>query len=192
MANVSRVNGFRPVAYAGAASTNLQLTQYYIPASDGTAIAVGDCVKIAGTADAFGVRGITKASVGDAICGVVCEFLPDITNLNAVPYRLASTARYVQICDDPNVLLEVQVSGTVATTDVGLNANFADAGITTSTGASGETLDGTTKATTATLVFKILNFIQRPDNDPTQTPIRVMVSINNHQLRAGTGTVGVA
>lgn len=192
MANVSRVNGFVPVRNLNGAPANLALTTYYVPASDATALYVGDCVKIAGTADANGRRGVTKAAVGDAICGTVVEVYPNFANLNTPQYRAASVAQYVWVADDPNTIFEVQISGTIATTDVGLNANFADAGGNTQTGISGETLDGTTKATTATLTFKILDFDVTPDNDPTLANAKVYVKINNHQLASGTGTLGVA
>jgi len=191
MANVSRVSGFRAVKYNGAASTNLRLTTYPILAADATAVFVGDCVKLAGTADANGVRAVTKAAVGDPIVGVVCEFLPDYTNLNNVS-RPASTLRYVQVWDDPNEVFAVQTSGTFAIADVGLNANFADAGGSTATGLSGQTLDGSTKATTATLTFKTLDFYQIAGNEPGNANAQILVRVNNHQLAAGTGTLGVA
>lgn len=192
MANVSRVNGFRPVKYMNGAAWNGQATRYAVPASDGTALFHGDLVKIAGTADANGVRGVTKASVGDAVIGAVVGFSVDPTNLNTPQYRTASTLRYVMVCDDPNVIYECQQSGTVAAADVGLNANHADAGGSTTTGLSGETLDGSTKATTATLTLKILDFVQRDDNEVGNASAKLLVKINNHQLAAGTGTVGIS
>jgi len=197
MANVSRVNGFRPVRSLNGAAWNGQGTQYFIPTADSTAVFNGDAVKISGTASANGVRGVTKAAVGDAIVGHVVGFSVNPLNLNTPQYRPANAnvvdgGMYVLVCDDPNTYYEVQVSGTVANTDVGLNANFADAGGSTTTGMSGETLDGSTKATTATLTYKILDFVQKVDNDVTSAGAKVLVKINNHQLSTGTGTLGIA
>jgi len=190
MANVSRVNGFRAVKYNGAATTNLRVTTYAILAADATAVFVGDAVKLSGAADANGVRAVTKAVAGDAIVGIVCEYLPDYANLN-VTYRVGSTLRYVQVWDDPNEVFAVQTSGTFALADVGLNANLVDAGGSTVTGMSGETLDGSTKATTATLTFKTLDFYQISGNEPGNANAQILVRINNHQLAGGTGTLGV-
>lgn len=197
MANVSRVNGFRPVQTMNGAPWSGTLNKYFIPTADGTAVFEGDAVKIAGTASALGVRGVTKASVGDAIVGHVVGFSVNPLNLNTPQYRVANAnivdgGMYVYVCDDPNTIFAVQVSGTVANTDVGLNANFADAGGSTTTGQSGETLDGTTKAVTATLTYKIMDFVQAVDNDVTSSGAKVLVKINNHQLATGTGTLGIA
>lgn len=192
MANVSRVNGFQPVKHLNGSQWNGQVTRYYVPATDATAIFQGDLVKIAGTADANGVRGVTKASVGDAVVGAVVGFDVNPLNLNTPQYRAASVATYVYVADAPDTVFEAQVSGAFAATDVGLNANHADAGGSTSTGNSGETVDGSTKATTATLTLKIYDYVQRVDNDATSTNGKLLVSINNHQLASGTGTLGVA
>ena len=197
MPNVSRINGFRPVQNLNGSAWNGQFTVYFVPSSDGTAIYNGDAVNISGAASANGVRAVTKASVGDAIVGHVVGFSVNPLNLNTPQYRAANAnvvdgGMYVQVCDDPNTVYEVQVSGTVAAADVGLNANFADAGGSTTTGLSGETLDGSTKATTATLTYKILDFVQKVDNDVTSSFAKVRVKINNHQLATGTGVVGIA
>lgn len=47
MANVSRVNGFTPVQHLDGSPYNGQFRTYSVPASDGTALGVGDVVKLA-------------------------------------------------------------------------------------------------------------------------------------------------
>jgi len=190
MANVSRIHGFVPAKSGNGAPWNGQLTKYYVPATDNTAIFVGDLVKIAGTSDANGVRGVTKAAVGDAVVGAVVNVEYNMVDLNTPQYRPASQARYVYVADDPNTVYEVQASGSVAATVVGQNANHADAGGSTSTGQSGETVDLSTAATTATLTLKILDFVQSPENE-VSADAKLRVKINNHQLASGTGTAGV-
>ena len=54
MASVSRANGFRPVKTITGANYNGQANLYFVPASDSTAIMVGDAVKLAGDARAAG------------------------------------------------------------------------------------------------------------------------------------------
>lgn len=190
MANVSRIHGFVPAKTGIGAAWNGQLTKYYVPAGDSTAIFVGDLVKISGEADANGVRGVTKASIGDAVVGAVVNVEYDMVNLNTPQYRPASTARYVYVADDPATIYEVQASGTVSATVVGQNANHADAGGSTVTGQSGETVNLATAATTATLTLKILDFVQSPENE-VGASAKLRVKINNHQLASGTGTLGV-
>ena len=46
-------------------------------------------------------------------------------------------------------------------------------------------------ANTATLQWKILGVVQRPDNEITGQYTKVLVKINNAQMGAGTGTAGV-
>lgn len=199
MANVSRVNGLHPVRYLSGAQYNGAMNMYFVPSGDATALFVGDPVKADTTGDtaaaggkAYGIQSVVKAGVGDPILGVVMGFSVDPLNLNTPQYRSASSGRYVLVCDDPNVLYEVQTSnGTLGVADVGLNANIAAGAGSTQTGASGTSLDVATAATTATLQLKILGFTQRVDNDNTSANAKVVVKINNDQFGSGTGTAGV-
>lgn len=189
MANVSRVQGFRPVKSGLGAAWNGQLTRYHIPATNSTPIGVGDLVKLSGTGDVNGVPGIAKAGVGDACIGAVVQVDFNMENLNTPQYAPAGVERYVYVADDPQTVYEVQVSnGTPTAAIVGANANFADAGVNTTTGVSGQTLDLSTVATTATLAVKILAFDQGPDNIMA-AGAKVLVKINQHQLASNTAGV---
>lgn len=190
MANVSRVNGFRPAKTGLGAAWNGQLTKYFVAASNATAIFVGDLVSLDGTSDVNGIRGVTKTAIGSPSIGAIVNVEYDMVNLNSPQYRPGSQARYIYVADDPATVFEAQASGTVAATTVGLNANHADAGGSTTTGQSGETVDFSTAATTATLTLKILDLVQAPDNEVAANA-KVRVKINNHQLASGTGTAGV-
>lgn len=190
MANVSRIHGFVPAKTGLGAPWNGQLTKYFVPSTDSTAIFVGDLVKISGDSDANGVRAVTKASIGDPAVGAVVNVEYIMTNLNTPQYRPASVGMYVYVADDPNTVYEVQASGSVTATVVGQNANHADAGGSTVTGQSGETVNLATAATTATLTLKILDFVQSPENEVAANA-KLRVKINNHQLASGTGTAGV-
>ena len=189
MANVSRVNGFRPSKTLNGACWNSAINKYYVPSSNAVAMGVGDFVKLAGGSDANGVPAIAKAAVGDAVIGSIAAVNYDMTDLNTPQDVVAGVATYVYVTDDPETIYEAEVSGTVATTLVGLNANHADAGVS-AFGQSGETVNAATAATTATLTFKILGFVQAVDNE-VGTYAKVFGKINNHQLASGTGTLGV-
>jgi hypothetical protein len=192
MSNVSRLNGFRPVFHQ--TGGHIQARRYFIPATDGTAVYVNDVVKLAGSADTDGTASTVQlAAAGDAVVGVVVGFLPNPLNLNVDgQYRVASTARYCWVVDDPNVVFEAETSnGTLGSVDVGLNINHAVGTPSTTTANSGASVDSGTKNTTATLTFKILGFSSRVDNDNTAASAKVYVKINNHQMSVGTGSAGV-
>lgn len=202
MASVSRINGLRPVKHMNGSPYNGQANLYFIPSSDGTAVAVGDLVKLAGNARSpVGVPTVTRAGATDAAVGVVTAIIfsgvgdianvPPVTNLDVPVYRVASTDRYVLVADDPFVVFEAQCTGTLATADIGLNASPDVTAGSTTTGSSGMSIDLATKATTATLPLKLVGFPQRPDNNIGDSFVNAYVIINNHQLKGGTGTAGV-
>lgn len=194
MANLDRVNGFRPVKHRNGSPYNGQVTQYFIPSSDSTAVFVGDLVKLAGGASTDGYSTVAQAAATNAVIGCVVGFRADPTNLDTPQYRAASTNRYVLVADSPDLIFEVQcddVGSTLAAADVGLNADFTVAAGSTSTGASGMELDTSTKATTATLPLKIHSVVDRVDNELGSANQKVLVTINNHQFGSHTGTAGV-
>lgn len=195
MANVSRVNGFRPVRYLSGAPWNGKVSKYITDGS--AAIFVGDLVKLSTTGNADGFRTIVQAAAGDACVGVVVGFMPDYSNLNAAPYRLANTTRIAFVVDDPNVLFEAQEDGDtdpLETADIGSNVEFIVGSGDTTTGQSGMQIDSSEHATTADHSLKLIEVVQRADNEfPTGGTAftRWVVKINNHQLGSHTGTLGV-
>jgi len=201
MPNVSRINGFRPVKTITGAAWNGQATRYFIPSGNATNTFVGDLVKLDATGDTTaaggknkGIRTVTQATATGAVVGVIVGLEIDPTNLNTPQYRTASTGRYVYVADDPNLVFEAQedaVGGALGVADVGLNVDFIVGTGSTSTGASAMQIDTSTKATTATLPLKIVEFVQRDDNEVDSANAKVLVKINNHQLAASTGTAGV-
>lgn len=195
MANADIVNGLRPSRYMNGAPWTGQCTEYYIPSSDSTAVFVGDLVKFAGSASSDGVATVAQAAASGAVLGVVVGIRKDTpTSLDTPIYRAASTAAYVMVVDDPNVLFEIQedgVGGALAVTNIGQNADIVVGSGSTTTGASGMELDSSTAATTATLPLKIMGFVRREDNEIGSANAKIVVKLNNHQLGSSTGTAGV-
>jgi hypothetical protein len=205
MSSVSRINGLRPVKMITGAPYNGQASLYFVPSSNSDVIMVGDVVKLAGDARsptgvptvARHASGATEAAVG-VVVGIVfsgvgdVQNMPPVNDLNTPVYRRASTDRYLLVADDPNLVFEGQTSGaTFATANVGLNCEIdATAGSTTS-GASGMSIDLAALATTATLPLKVVGFPSRPDNNIGDTYTNAYVVINNHQYKGSTGTAGV-
>lgn len=199
MANVNKVNGFRPVRYLNGAPWNGQFNKYVVAAADGTALFVGDLVKLSTTGDSEGYTTVVQATATGAVIGVVVGFETDPADLNTPQYRKASTRRIVYVADDPNLILEAQEDGDtdpLETADIGLNVDFVVGAGSTVTGASGMQIDSSTHNTTATLPLRLLGLAQRPDNENVlasggQAYTRWEVKINNHQLGSSTGVAGV-
>lgn len=200
MANVNRVNGFRPVGSVTGAPYTGKITRYVVDSSDSTILAKGDLVKLSGatgSGDLAGIRGVTRAAASDAIVGPIVGFDISVTNLDIPQTRAASTQRAVFVADDPNAYYVAQEDGDttpIAMASVGLNVNFIVAAASTITGASGMQIDSSTASTTATLPLKLVAPLAVSDNELTtsgQSYTRWVVKANNHQLSAGTGSAGV-
>lgn len=212
MANISKINGFRPVKHVTGAPYNGQSNIYAVAASDNTALFVGDVVKLAADANAQGVQYVTAHAAGVAgtgqpalgvVVGVINTKLDPVTgnmsggsiSLDTPVYRPASTAQYVLVADSPDLIYEVEATAAgsayaFAVADVGQNANiFAGAG-STSTGNSAHSLNMSDKGTAATLPFKITGVAAKVGNEVTGNYTKVNVQINNHQFKS-VGTVGV-
>jgi hypothetical protein len=200
MANVDRPNGLHPVKYLSGAPYNGAANMYLVPSADATALFVGDPVKVhtaAGIAgltvngiDCEGMLGVVQATANAVCVGVVVGFLPDFTNL-ALQYRTASTNRIALVADDPNLVFEIQeVSGgtALASTEVGLNADFVVGSGNTTTGASGVELNNASEATTAGLNCRILGLSKRPDNNYGEHA-KWLVTLNSHSFKAGVAGV---
>lgn len=211
MPNTSRISGFRPVKHATGAPYTGQGNIYATAAADGTALFVGDPVVLAGDADTAGIATVTKASASGPVVGVVVGIvnskLDPVTGkmtagaiaLDTPQYRVASTATYVIVEDAPDVIYEAELctgsnaSYTYLTADVGLNVGFTTVAGSTTTGTSAAAADMSTKATTATLPFKLIGAVQRVDNETiggTSTAVKGLFKVNASTMGNGTGATG--
>ena len=210
MANVDSPFGLRPVRHRNGAPYNGAANPYYIASTYATALFIGDAViKVAGGSntakvDAAGVgtfdigelANIESATVGDGnrITGVIVGFAPLPNDLDK-QYNPASTARVALVCDDPDVIFEIQADGAIPAASMGLNAVLiATHSGDTATGLSGMELDTTSDAPAADASNQllILNAARRADNDTTLAHAKVEVMINQHTQNQGTvGTLGI-
>lgn len=195
MPNVSKIAGLTPVQYVNGAPWNGQARTYYIPSSDGNAYAIGDPVSsLAAGSDANGVPGVVLNTVPNAIRGVIVGvgayegLIADPNNLNTIVIPATKThAYYVLVADDPMIMFSVQESGTALTAaSAGLNINLnpgANNGYV-----SGWTLLNSSAATTATLQLRLWGLVRTSDN-AFGTSAKWLVTINSHELHAGTAGV---
>jgi hypothetical protein len=203
MANLNKPGGFAPVRNLNGAKWTGQGNIYYIASSDTNAYYPGDPVTLASAGSAGGLPGITRATAGSAMVGVLIAVGVNSQGSYYDPNNLALTsapatktkAYYALVVDDPNVIFEAQeldLSGSVlAASNIGQNLNFVYAApASTAVAVSGAGLDNTTIANTATLNFKLWKLAQRIDNAIGQYA-KWEVLINNHIYKGGTGTAGV-
>jgi len=212
MANVSKINGFRPVKHVNGSPYNGQANIYAVPAAYATALFVGDAVVMDGSAHTNGIPTIAKAgattgSVTGVIVGIVNTKFDPVSgtmtggsvSLDTPQFHAASTFGYVLVCDAPDVIYEVeQCTGsnanyTYLVADIGQNVGTTTVAGSTSTGNSGSAIDMATVNTTATLPWKILGPAQKINNETltsSSISVKMLVKINNATLGNGTGATG--
>lgn len=166
MANADTPFGLRPVRHLDGSTYNGQTERFYIPSSDSTAYGVGVPVKLAGSADSRGVPTVIVVGVTDAPLGVITSFERDPDNLS-LTHRLASTARYCNVCVSPDVVYEAQedsVGGALVAGDTGKVIRVALGTVDTVSGYQSTELDSSS-ATTTGEPFRLLRLVDREDNE---------------------------
>ena len=200
MANSNRPRGLVPVSYLNGAPYNGQARRYYVPVGNATALYVGDPVTLTGDGDTRGVAAVSIGVAGSAVIGVIVGVVVASAGNSLVGATLdlnrrslpVSTEGYVLVCDDPNVLFEVQEAATTPFTsaDIGYNCNFLIAAGATTNSDSGTTTAVAVSANTATLNLKLMGLSQREDN-AFGAYAKWLVKINNHVYGSHTGTAGI-
>ena len=202
MANVSKINGFRPVKHLNGSPYNGQSNLYYV-ASAADEILVGDVIKLSGSADANGIPGADLCGATDVPIGVVVGVLHSkfdpvggmttgavSLDLPAQAQIAASGSGYILVADSPDLILEAEAAnGTPAVTDIGLNISHANGARTSATVTSPAYLDFGTEATTSTLNFNLRGFVQTPKNE-VGASAKMLVGFNVHQFKS-VGTTGI-
>ena len=190
MANTNKPFGLRPVQSLVGPQIG-KIRQFLVPATDATAIFIGDPVKLAGTSGSINGDDATypTATIGtinDVFVGVCVGVVPLYSDLT-VNYRKASTAMYIMVDTDPNTEFEVQGDlDTFDAADVGLNMSLTFTAGDTTTGTSKMVADQSTAAVTATLDVSVLGTSPVQNNDLTGAFPLLRVRLNNHQYIDGT------
>ena len=184
MANKDASFGLKPVKQMGGAPYSGGQSRYRIASSYGTAIYQGDLVmQVTG-------GGVEIHAVGGTVplVGVFngCQYTDPTTGeqvyRNYYPASTAASDIIAFIIDDPNTVFEIQADEAFPVAD--LLGNFdtikTNSG-STDTGISGDELDVSTGATTATLPLKAIDISQDPNNsDVSASNTNVLVVIQNH------------
>ena len=192
MANVDRPNGFRPVGHLSGGGYTGRVRKYY---SVNDALFLGDLVEKEATGTASGSGGYAgvdrmDTGTGDILVGCVVGWEINPDSLNAM-HHAASATLAVYINDDPMTIYEGQCDGTLAVTDIGLNADVTLGAGSTTTGASGMEIAASGAATTIATPLKIMGLVEREDNDVASANANWLVMLNLHAYKNEAGTTGI-
>lgn len=182
--NVNRPYGLIPVGHLDGSPFNGAIRTYFVPASDNTAIYLGDPVRIAGSADSEGIPTATRAAAGEAFVGTMVgmDYIPSDL---FTQYRQGGVARYIHVAEGKDVVYKVRTSGAVAAANIGQNADIVLGTGNNTTGISGVTLDVSTFGT-GTAQLRTLRLLQNWDSG-FGSFAELEVIINEHQLDQATG-----
>ena len=190
MANVSEKFGLRPYRKLDGTPLVGAQNRYTIASGHTTAIFQGDMVipLASGNIDRH------TAGNGTAILGVFngCFYTDPTTQKptykNYYPGGVAASDITAFVVDDPDAVFLVDADA--AFTRAGLFANYSVTNTTgvTQTGLSKVQLDVSTAGTATTFAVQAIDISQDPSNsDTTTSNANILVRINNHFYRSGTG-----
>lgn len=189
MANISKINGFRPVKHITGAPYSGQANIYAVKSGD--KLVPGDLVKLSAGASQGGVAEVTVATNDAAVLGAVVGVVPakmdpvtgkmsagSISLDTPVSVTGGSTPAFVLVADSPDIVYEVQKTSFTAT-DVGTAGGFDFAGTAGGDATTGNS--GFYVTDTATGVVQVLGLVQRVDNE-TGAHAKVLARINNNNF----------
>ena len=195
MATTASPYGLRPVKVLGEQANSGGFTQYKIASGYNTGIFYGDLVKLVVGGTIEKDTGTTTATPVGVFMGV--EYISPTQGLlhrnqwtagTTVP---TGTTAWAYVCDDPDMLFEIQADDTLAQNAIGTNAAIVQGAGSTATGISKVTLDASTIAATGTLPLRIVDYVNRPGFSTLgDTFTDVIVRLNTHYNRAATGIAG--
>jgi len=212
MANISRVNGFKPVKHFTGAPYNGQANIYEVSVSETVPVFVGDLVVRSTNASTSGLVTVKSlsaaATANDVVAGVVLGAVVGIVNpkldpvdgtmsagsiaLDTPQYSPAATKTFVLVADAPDIIYEVQATGSFALADIGLNADvgvLAAAGNGLVTGTSGMYVNATAPTASATRPVHVVGYVKRPDNEAPGAYNKLLVQLTTSAQ--GNAIVGV-
>lgn len=197
MATTANPSGFKPVAYLGGRSYTGAVRHYRILSGYATAIGENDVVRLGGSSDTTSEGYLVKETGTTSLTkplGVLRGVrytdpaTGQIVHRNFYPGGVVATDIIAMVADDPDLIFEVQANSAVAQAELGENCALVQgSGVNATTGQSSQQANGTT-ATTDTLPFRFVGFVNRPGNavGDTYTDIHVCWNAGIHAFRVAT------
>jgi hypothetical protein len=192
MANQLEKFGLRPHRKLDGTPLVGAQNRYTIKANYGTAIFQGDLVIPTSTGNIERHTGNTSDAVVGVFNGV---FYNDPTTQkptfsNYYPGSINPSEGNITafVVDDPDAVFLMDADEAFTRADLFKNYSVTTAGGVTQTGISSVQLDVSASGTTATFAVQAIDISQDPDNSDTSTSnANILVRINNHFFRSGTG-----
>jgi len=190
MANVSEKFGLRPYRKLDGTPLVGAQNRYTIASNYGTAIFQGDLV----VPTAAGNIERHTAGTSDAVVGVFNGvFYTDPTTQkptykNYYPGSVVASDITAFVVDDPDAVFLMDADEAFTRADLYANYSVTNTTGVTQTGISKVQLDVSATGTASTFVVQAIDISQDPDNSDTATSnANILVRINNHFYRSGTG-----
>ena len=190
MANVSEKFGLRPYRKLDGTPLVGAQNRYTIASGYATAIFQGDLVepKTSGNIEKH------TANTSDAVVGVFNGvFYTDPTTQkptfkNFYPGGIAASDITAFVIDDPDAVFLIDADEAFTRADLYKNYSVTNTTGVNATGISKAQLDVSVSGVTATFAIQAIDISQDPDNsDISNANANVLVRINNHFYRSGTG-----
>ena len=190
MANVSEKFGLRPYRKLDRTPLVGAQNRYTIASGYATAIYQGDLVEplTSGNIQKHG------ANTSDAVVGVFngCFYTDPTTQKptfsNHYPGGIAASDITAFVVDDPDAVFLIDADEAFTRADLFRNYSVTNTTGVTATGISKAQLDVSVSGTAQTFVIQAIDICQDPDNSDTGSAnANVLVRINNHFYRSGTG-----
>ena len=193
MANNNAPFGFIPVGKVGQNGDNQGLSSWYIADNASTSIFQGDLVKL-------GSGYIAQGTASDPALGVFWgAFIskdpstgkPKFTNFYTQTNVATGQTIEAFVYDDPyeRFLVQAGSTGSIAQANVGSNYDVVVGTGNTINGQSAMVVDLETSGASSSLLVKFFGFSKEIGNDPTSANAKLVVQINEHQLKQP--TIGV-
>ena len=198
MATTAAPYGLRPINLIGGQLFAGSTRQLPITSAYSTNIFFGDIVAI----DATNGTIVKVTNVGSAAdqfpAGVVGVFLGCTYTDPSLKYKLNSqywpastvaTDAMAYVCDDPDTLFQVQASAAVAQTSLGANFPVVQTAGSTTTGNSKIALNAAGGASTSTIGFRLVDFVNGPFSTvgDAYTDCIVKFNFGQHSYYSATG-----
>tara|TARA_R100000152_G_C6669077_1_gene105891 strand:- start:63 stop:638 length:576 start_codon:yes stop_codon:yes gene_type:complete len=190
MANVAEKFGLRPYRKLDGTPLVGAQNRYTIASNYGTAIFQGDLVQ---PTTAGNIERHTP-NTSDAVVGVFNGvFYTDPTTSkptfkNFYPGSIVADDITAFVIDDPDAVFLADADEAFTRADLFRNYSLTNTTGVTQTGISKQQLDVSVSGTASTFVVQAIDISQDPDNSDTSSAnANVLVRINNHFYRSGTG-----
>jgi hypothetical protein len=164
--------------------------RYTVANNYGTAIFQGDMVIPVTGGNIERYPGNTSTAVVGVFNG--CFYTDPTTQKptfsNYYPGGIVTADITAFIVDDPDAVFLVDADATFARADLFQNYSLTAVSGNTKTGNSEQQLDVSESGTNATFIVQAIDISQDPDNSDVTSPnANILVRINNHFFRSGTG-----